>query len=506
MKRSVMVAIVVIAAATSAPMAEAQESPEVAMDAAGAGSAVAEVLDVVTVVERVLESDPRVVSSTRSVGIARAGYDEILGAALPNIDLVLSPYAFDTRRIPGNDGPVEQTTHSASVGLSVLQPLVTSGSLVASVENELRLVEGASDAVEQVPEFVVALEQPLFVGGNVVDTEVFRAAQRSAEIGFEQAVLGDRVARNEAIDTALTLYVQVAALRRSVALLERTIDLLNRQIASALLDRDQGLISDNALLALQVARNDRRETLFDTELALLTVEQALSRAVDVPTVRGIALDERFLVSAVPVDQSSDELIRDNISRVIGQLSLELASQQALTNNLTDRPQLNISFRATPLYPDTREDPDDASTSFRDYFEDGSDWESSVELELTIPLLARPERRARETADELRRELALIELEDTERAVRNELATLLAERQFLVQRFEILETDIEFEQNRVSNEQTLLDAGLSTDLLLEEVTLDLVSRQNEAWEVEASLFLNGLEILSVAGRDLEDELL
>ena len=488
--------------------ASAQDGATALNDPGGGGAAGSppDRLDLRGVIERVLNSDPTIRISRRSVGIARAGYDRTRGATLPNVDLSLRPYGYDRRRVPGGAGEVEQTTHSAGVGLSVQQPLPTSGALVGSLDHELRFVDGSEQTVEQVPELALSLTQPLFVNGNVIDTTVFRAGLRSAEISYEQAAISDLITRNRSIDTALSLYIQVASLRRSVDLLERTIALLDRQIESARLDREQGLISESALLALQVSRNNRRSTLFDTELALLSTEQSLARAIGIETVAGVLLDDRMAPLPLPLPDAAADMASASPERAIQELALEQAREQSLLNELTDRPELSLSFRTTPLYPETRQDPDDAASSIGDYFENGSGWESSFALELTVPLVTRREREARERIDSLTREQEAISAEDTTRQVANALQTLLAERRFLTERLQLLETEIEYEQQRLENEQTLLDAGVSTELAVDEVELDLVSRQNEAWQAEANLYLNALEILTTIGRDLSAELL
>lgn len=473
---------------------------------ASGGAVEVDRLDPRRVIELVLDSDPSIRLSERSVGIARAGYEETRGATLPNLDLTVQPYGYDHRRVPGGAGEVTQTTHSAGLGLALRQPLPTSGALVGSLDHQLRFVDGEERSVEQVPELALSLTQPLFVNGNVIDTSVFRAGLRSAEISYERAAISDLITRNGSIDQALSLYIQVANLRRTVDLLVQTIALLDRQIETARLDREQGLISDNALLALQVSRNGRRSTLFDTELALLSAEQALARAIGIDTLAGIALDDRIPPIPLPLEEVAQEMTAENPERALQDRALELSREQSLLNELTDRPELSLSFRTTPLYPETRQDPDDTASSIGDYFEDGSGWESSFAVELTVPLVTRREREARERIDTLSLEQEVVSMEDTTRRVSNILQTLLTERRFLTERLSLLQTEIEYEAQRLENEQTLLEAGVSTQLAVDEVTLDLTARRNEAWQAEASLYLNGLEILATVGRDLAAELM
>ena len=459
-------------------------------------------LTVEELVERVVESDPQIINSGRLVEEALRSYELTRAQTLPDLDVVITPYSWDRRRIPEGSDEVITRTQSVGVGLAVGQALPTSGVVTAGVSNTLDFVSGSTDAVQQTPEATLGVSQPLFVAGDFIGTDVYRAGLRNARIGYERSLVSDRLTRNGNIRTALALYVRVNALRRDTIVLEETVDVIRRQIEVAEIDREQGLASDNTLLALQVTLNGRREALFDTQLALVEAEQSLARLLGIDDLAGLVLDDQFTL----VEVAEIEAVRDAVSASpevdLRRLAAEQSRKQSLLNELTDRPQLDVSVRVRPLYPENRSDPEDFTSSWSDYFEDGSDLEAAVALSLTVPLITSRERSRRERIDELAQLRAETDLTDTQLTVANRLRTLLINRRFLSQRLELLAVDVEFERQRVEDEQTLLEAGATTPLRVEEVELDLLSRSNELWRAEAELFLNAVEIRAVQGDDLQ----
>lgn len=474
-----------------------------------AQDAIPQVLSVPAVIERVLEADPEIINSRRGLEEAQAQFGITRSGTRPTVTAEITPYQWDQRRVTipgggtsGGSASEQVQTQSIGAGLSVEQPLPTSGTLSAGVSNQTRFISGTNDRLEQAPEATFGYRQPLFVNGRLVSTEVYRATLRNAEIGVERAGLNDQLTVNGNIERALSLLVQVGTLRRSRDVLDQTIQVLRRQLDSAEIDRQQGLISDNSLLSLQVTLNNRREALFDTELALVQAEQDLARTLGVPSLEGAELAENLFEGDVSERRFSDAAGADNNAQLeLQRLAVEQTVRSGLFNELEDRPSLSLSVRVAPLYPDSREDPEALGSSVGDFFESGADVEATVALGLTIPLFTARERSYRERIDTLARLRAETNLQDTERAVANQMQTLMTNRRFLERRVDILETDVEYERQRVENERALLESGSTTELRVEEVELDLFSRQNELWQVEAELFLNAVSILSVVGEDL-----
>ena len=462
-------------------------------------------LTIEEVVERVVEYDPSIRQAVQQLGRALERYELTRAAMIPNLAVTLTPYSYSRDRFTTTPESAVVTSRSAALGLELQQNLPTSGSITAGVSHRFQQTRRDGDTrIEQVPEVRVGYSQPLFFSSTVVDTSVFRAGRRSAEIAYEQAGLTTDARRNGSVREGLSLFVEVASLRRGVSLLQRTIDLVRRQLDVAELDREQGLLSDNAVLALQVTLNDRREALFDAQLGLVRTEQALARVLGEESLDGRPLDETALTTVFTQRINGITSIQENPTVRASRLGVEQARRDALLNDFTDRPQLDLSVSARPLYPADRDDPGNVSSSIDDYFESDADIAATFAVSLRIPLLTRWERASREAIDTTAAAIATIALEDTELATFNQLRTLQLNREFLTRRAEILDTDIGYQEQRLRSESDLLAAGASTQLRVDEVELDLVSRRNEAWKVSAELFLNALDILGVGGYDIASE--
>ncbi len=466
-----------------------------------------ESIDVRDVVALVISSDPAMRVALLKADIAAADYRSTILRTRPNITLDVAPYAFTRVRVPGASGTTADTrTHSASLGLSVVQGLPTSGVLSGTIENTISRSTGNGDAIEQMPSVSAALSQPLFAGSSVIDTDLFRATRRAAELGVEGSNEEARAQRNRSIRTALGLFVDVASLRRSRDSLRTTLDVLQRQIDDARISLEQGSISDTTLLALRVNVNSRRNALLQTELALVQAEQELARVIGASNDEGLVIDDAFPAFGSGLSISTEEIAENNSAVRAGRFAVERARLNDLLNDGLDRPTVSVSVTATPAYPDSRANADDLGSSLSDLFASGATVESTVALGLSVPLLTRAERNTRESADEARIEEALVRLGDTERAVDNQVRILLLNREILAERLEAVAVDLQYQRDRLASERALLSAQASTQLRVDEVALDLAARENEAWQIRAELFLNALDLLAAAGDDVADVLL
>lgn len=469
-----------------------------------------EILTPEDVVRRALQADPAIRQTAIQTGRAQDEYDLALRQTRPELELELRPYTRDQRVPPGALGaPTERVTESLGLGLQLRQRVPTSGVLSAGIDfSAERITLGDTEEWRQIPEVSLSLMQPLMGGNQFIGTRVFQSTLRIQEIGFELAQLRNRQTRNQTIQESLELFVRVRDLRNSRDLLEETIAVLERQIQSAELDRQQGLITSTAVLALQVALNTQRDNLFNTELQLTRQEQVLARSVGLPSITDVMLADQLPENLVFHDhtaQTTTELlaaIQNNPRVHTSGLAVEQAERRQVINSAADRPAVALFARARPTYEEGGQAARaTTSEAFQDLFTDGSRVESTIGVTVTIPLLTGRQRELRQRIDQQQVEEAGIQRDDTEQILANQLRTLLTSRQFLLQRLELLEADLELQRQRTENERTLVEAGVSTDLRLSEVQLDLRSRINEERRVMGELFLNTLEIFSVIGEDL-----
>jgi hypothetical protein len=235
-------------------------------------------------------------------------------------------------------------------------------------------------------------------------------------------------------------------------------------------------------------------------LRLLDSEQSLARVLGLERLGDRRIDDTIDGVSVEyrVDADLARGVSENPSVRSERLAVEQARMESVLNDLTDRPTVRVDLTAAPIYPFQRDDPADPSRALSDYLEDDADLAATVAISLRIPLLTRREREAREAIDATTEETALISLGDTELATTNRLRTLGIAREFLLERQQLLATDIAYQERRLRNEEDLLASGASTRLRVDEISLDLASRQNEAWQVSAELYLNALEIAATRG--------
>lgn len=461
-----------------------------------------ESLDVPGVIEQIVSMDPDVVGAELSSRSAYAAYQETLAGAAPDISIDLTPYSLSTVRVNGYTGSQDLVNHSLGAGLSVTQALPTSGFVTAGINDEITVQRGDNEVINQVPSVSVTLDQHLFVDGKLISTSVYEGTRRNAEIGYLLSEESRLIQMNSSVRSALGLYVQALTLQRSLTLIETTIDVLTRQIEDAQISLEQGLITDNTILALRITLNSQREAQMNTRLALVQVGQGLARSLGMDRLPDdMELDAEFPSLDLPEGISDTAVPEENPQVAIGRYGAEQADLLGLFNDLTDRPHLSVVFQMEPIYPDNRDSENDFAASFTDYFDDGSTLQTVLSLNLSVPVLTKRERDLREEQDRISVEQSRINLDNTRRLVANQLQTLLLNRQILQERMDLLQVDVAYEEERVQNEQTLLDAGASTHLKVDEVRLDLLSRRNEQFQVSGDLFLNTVDILSFLGADV-----
>ncbi len=464
------------------------------------------------VVRGVVESDPLVLQADRRAQEAAERYALVQLSTLPEVQLDIKPLEYFRRRTfdgaGGGSGDPSSILESYTLGLgaSLRQPLPTSGLLSVGITNNFTTTDdGSGVEYEQLPEGTLSFTQPLFAGGTFIGTEVFRAARRDAELALEQATLSITERQNERIQLALGQFIQYASARRGIEVTGRFIEVLDRQIEAAELDRGEGTLSDNAVLTLRISRNEQRQTLLSLQLEAMRLEQDLARVLGLPDLEGWALDDDLSSFDDTLSEVMTEVTEPdadgNLSLQQARIEVERSYAQGVRNDLTDTPRLDVAMSLAPLYPYQRENADDLAASVGDYFSGDGDVQTMVSVTMRIPLLTASERAARERIDRIAREGAVADLEDARVGTTNALRVQQMQRSILQEQIALLDVEVDYQRRQLENEEDLLDAGVTTSLRVEEVALDLTVRENERWQVEAELFLNAVQIAAAVGRDL-----
>lgn len=451
-------------------------------------------------VAEALINDSRLKSAEIDLSVTERDYRLTLDEALPDVELSLTPLDYDRRRIATTSSAPTLPSRSWGVGLGVAitQLLPTSGVAVVALDNQTDWVELDGDrSIDQNPSVLFNLSQPL--RGGLGTNSVFQATRRVARVGLDLQRLGTQSQRNASIIGTVDSFLLVGRLRSSVDILERSVELLAADVTDAELDREQGLLSDNAVLSLRAALDDQREALFDSRLALLAAERGLAERLGSDLAEaGLVYPPQAIDPATAAAGSVD--LASNAAIASQALLVAQAGDLARINDLDTSARIELSVRLAPGYPDTRSG-DDFAASVSDLFDTEAEVATTAGATVTVPLLTRRERRIRRELDELSIRRAQTQLVQTERTVQTRAASLITARDFLTERLEIVEVDIALRERALASERALFLAGSSTERAVARAEIDLDRSLADRNALGDELLLTDLQARDISGEDL-----
>ena len=453
-------------------------------------------------VERALLNDTSFKSAQIDLAVTERDYRLKLDEVLPSVELSLTPLKYDRRRITTVRSAPKLPSESWGVGLgvTVTQLLPTSGVAVLTLNNQTDWTElDGKRSIGQSPALQFILNQPL--SGGLGPDSVFQAQRRAARVGLDLQRLGTQAQRNASTIGAVESFLLVGRLRSSVDILERSVALLAEDLADAELDREQGILSEEAVLRLRAALDDQREALFDTRLALLAAEQGLSERLGFDPAGSALIYPPPAIDLVTVVTKEQELdLAANATITARALQVSQAGDLARINDLDTSARIELSLRLAPGYPDTRSG-DDFAASIGDLFTAEAHVATTAGATVTVPVFTRRERRIRRELDELSIRRARTQLAQTERSAQTRAAGLTTARDFLAERLEIVAVDIALRRRALADERALLLAGGSTERAVLRTAVDLDRSLADRDVLRDELLLNELQTRDLRGEDL-----
>ena len=455
------------------------------------------------------QSDLRVASS-----VLREA--EVLESTRPSLSFFSDPtYGLVTQRIPGivspllpiAEGPSTLIINSTSAGVSLTQPLpttgVVSGSLSGgfSISTDLPDDGDASSTFSFEPAISVAISQPLFVDGVFIDTEqpqlAYQQAQRTTR---ELGISGDLIRRGT-MASVVALYTQLGTLRRASALQSAQQALLVGQLERLGIRRISGQASRQEELALQVQINRLDDLRLQSSLAINELELELTNITGLPFGPETELEA--------VDELSAR-VENSLAAAVAAVTLEKrASDEALARAETtlrlarkqSKATASAALSLTPRYADKRESEEQLWGSIADYFGEGAGVNVALSLGITVPLgeSAARERAIRqaEIAVDLAREDVHRAAEDAE----NQQRLFELRIKNLIDRIELLKFELAFEESQLETELELVELGVSTEADVDTIRSDILTANIEIADLGAQLFLTRMDLADARGLDL-----
>jgi outer membrane protein TolC len=467
-------------------------------------------LSISDIVQLVLENDSTVKISEQNLTAEYNFYRGILSDIYPQIDFS-GGYGLDyeTYRDSGNVDMEGYTNNSISTSLSLSQLIPTFGTLTLNLNNTMNItgMESAdSESVDepsfsQNPSITLTWEQPVFINGSFIDTDLYKSTFNKSRIGLLTSIQDNRIATNTAVYDALSLVSTITGLKDSIALKEESISLMNKHLTVMERNLELGLIPETDVWELKIDIGTEKELLLNLKYSLIQSQANLKHILN------IDYDAEFEESFFNINLSTASIRPENIQNNPELQKLWLSAEDArlteIINGNKNSPTMTTSFRIAPTYPSDRMRnlPSDFSSSFSDFFDDDAGTEFSLKIELNVPLYNGRKRTYTENEDTALLNIAEEKLKLKAETLIIEYQSLLIKRENIEEKLILLKDNIDLIDSRVEIMRKLLEVGETTDMDLIEVEIDLLEKVNELKQAQAELFITDLDLLTVAGIDL-----
>ncbi len=475
------------------------------------------------IISRVLKNDESLQIAEASITSAYQGYRITRSRAYPQINLYTDPiFGLGLRRDYSFDEfpPETRTTlsNSFNLGIELAQQLPTGGILSTEIGDTFQYnIQLEEEDLEQTafltqkPEFTLNYNQPLFVNRKFIDGQLTKAANKSAEIGWQSSKEAAAGTKNAVLLRATGLYLQLLTIERNRQFLQEGLELARQQLEQAVIDEEQGRASANQVLGLEVAVNRQQEGLLDTGLAKMQTQNQLGLMIGLHDFSGYSLKdtlqsvlsrtEGYLQRNIGSDPY-EKALSDNPDILTKRFDVESKRLQSRLNDTENAPAMNLFFTMSPRYPDEREDEDSFATSFSDFFHEDAGINMNFGLSFNVPITDGGAKKARRAADETAVRISELNIRAAEKSVTEKIMVAQKKDELLRKRLELLEVDVEYQQNRLEREIQLAELNTSTIVKVDTIRLDLLSTKNQIWQTKVDILNNLLELLALTGEPVE----
>lgn len=479
-------------------------------------------LTMASVVRRILERNPQAVVSRLSVEAAHETYRSQWAQALPQITFDLDPaYGINRTQYPNltvDTGTLpytiitqyeSQTKQRIGEGLTVSQALPTAGSLSLSLRNSTTIAQTATGGtttteISQAPQLSLSVSQPVFVNDKLIDLELFPATLRSTELPYLKSLEQDSSLRNTIVTQGIATYLSVVGLRKQLDQMNRYRSVLRQGLDHVRLAHANGSATENDVLSALLSVDRQSEAILELRYSLMQSERALARAIGSDT----SLDSTPLSDRLPrvaVNQTAGQIFEKasakNPEIVQGRLEVENARAQGVIGGQAYAPSLVLSLSVAPQYGATRPDSNLLSNSFSQLFDSGAYTDVTFSMGMHVPLYNGGRYRKDRAALQASVRIAETNLSSKLAIERDNVDSLFLKREYLAAKLTLTEGNVRLEERRLADQKRLLGLSRATDLDVATAESQLESRRIDLWNARVDLFLNSLDILSLAGGDI-----
>jgi outer membrane protein TolC len=450
-------------------------------------------------VERVLSHNSDISISKDNLRIADLDYRETLADYAPALALDETGYTV-TKSSNALSNKIE-------FGLVYSQELPTSGSLELELENDftLRSAKDEDLSYRQSPSISLGWNQPVFVNGKFIDTEVTAAERQKAKLDREKTQESNDETTNTAIQDALTVFFDVIDKRNDAAYRKARLDWHRRDLMILEKKRELKLITEMEVWEKKLEIGDLEEELYELRLELQESEKDLAHHLGLDDLSELTLNTG--IPAIKSPNVSDDLykkvLEGNPTVAKEQISLKTARLNTIIDDLDFASTLEAELSFTPQYTSSSDIiyTPTFQESFTRFFESEADYSLSLSLLLTVPIIDGGKRALEKEKNRKLERIAYIKLQTQKRLAEKDLEIALQKHANLFEKVNLLRDHVQLNKKQLEIQEKLFELKQITAHDVESVELDLINQQNKLWRAEADLVIATLDLIVITGQDL-----
>jgi len=451
-------------------------------------------------IERVIMNNSDISISIDNLRIANLEYRETLADNAPTLTLDKTGYEVTKS--------VDELINKFEFGLEYRQKLPTSGSLAIGLENDftLRIVDGEDLYYKQTPSISLGWTQPVFVNGKFIDTDVFAAENQKAKLDRDKTQESTDETTSSVIQDAIISFFDVIDKRNDAAYQSDRLEWHRRDLMNLEKKRDLKLIIETEVWEKKLEIGDFEEELYTLRLTLQESEKNLAHHLGLDDLSTLRLKRELptIEPQIVLSDLSQKVLDNNPGVAKEEISLKSAHLDIIIDDLSYASTLEVDLSFAPRYPSVGSGviyPRSFSESFSRFVEAESDYNLTLSLLLTIPLIDGGKRSLEREKNQKLEKIAFQELQNQKRLMLKDLEIVIQKRDNLMEKVNLLRDHVQLNKKQLDIQEKLFELKQITMHDVESVKLDLVNQENKLWRAKADLLVATIDLFSIAGENL-----
>lgn len=448
-------------------------------------------------IERVIRYNSDISISIDNLRIANLKYRETLADNAPT--LTLDETGYEVSR------GIDALTNKFEFGLEYSQNLPTSGSLGLGLENDftLRLVDGQDPSFRQHPSISLRWRQPVFVNGKFIDMDVFAAEKQKAGLDRKKTQKTTEETTNSVIQNALFSFFDVIDKRNDATYRSDRLEWHGQDLRNLEKRRDLKLITATKVWEKKLEIGDLEEELYTLRLELQESEKNLAHHLGLVDLSGLRLNSELPIieSQILLSDLSKKVLDRNPSVVKEEIALKTAGLDIIIDDLDYASTLEAELSFTPRYASGITYAPTFQKSFSQFVESDADFDLTLSLLLTIPLIDGGKRSLERERNQLSERITYQKLQSHQQLALQDLELTIQKRDNLLEKVNLLLDHVQLNKKQLEIQEKLFELKQIIAQDVESVKLDLANRENKLWRANADLLVATLDLYSIAGENL-----